>query len=202
MFKGYDALDKFCLFLFDKRHEGNITIAHNAKSFDRVFVQRWLIQNRPTADMHVIHSGQKIMQLTVKDYNIRMIDSLNFLQMPLAKFTETFGLDESKYSKGDFTAKVIFHLKFNTIENQNYVGSMPDISYYSSDTKSEKARLKLITWHEDLVKANYVFDFQQEMYRYCSQDVTILRLCCVQFRNSFLAETNMDHFVIAPLLHQ
>ena len=95
-------------------------------------------------DMHVIHSGQKIMQLTVKDYNIHMIDSLNFLQMPLAKFTETFGLDESKYSKGDFP------FKFNSIENQSYVGP---------DTKSEKARLKLITWHEDLVKANYVFDF-------------------------------------------
>ncbi len=32
------------------------------------------------------------------------------------------------------------------------------------------------------------------MYRYCSQDVTILRLCCVQFRNSFLAETSIDPF--------
>ena len=58
--------------------------------------------------MHVIHTGQKIMQLTIKDYNIRLIDSLNFLQMALAKFPETFGLDESKYSKGDFP------FKFNT----------------------------------------------------------------------------------------
>ena len=42
------------------------------------------------------------MQLTVKDYNFRLIDSLDILQMPLSKFPETFGLNESKYSKGDF----------------------------------------------------------------------------------------------------
>jgi hypothetical protein len=53
---------------------------------------------------------------------------------------------------------------------------MPAIEYYSPDTKSEKDREKLIAWHEELVKSNYVFNFEQEMYIYCSQDVTILRL--------------------------
>ena len=71
---------------------------------------------------------------------------------------------------------------------------MPDIEFYSPDTKSEKARSKLIKWHEELTKTNYVFDFQKEMHTYCSQDVTILRLCCVQFRDTFLAETNVDPF--------
>ena len=188
IFKGYDSLSEFCMFLFDRKHEGYTAIAHNAKAFDGVFIERWLIENRPTAEMHVIHSGQKIMQLTVKDYKIRLIDSLNFLQMPLSKFPETFGLDESKYSKGDFP------FKFNTLENQHYVGPMPDIEFYSPDTKSEKARSKLIKWHEELTKTNYVFDFQKEMHTYCSQDVTILRLCCVQFRDTFLAETNVDPF--------
>ena len=32
------------------------------------------------------------------------------------------------------------------------------------------------------------------MYKYCSQDVTILRPCCVQFRNAFLSETGVDPF--------
>ena len=82
-----------------------------------------------TADMHVIHSGQKIMQLTLNDYQIRLIDSLNFLQMPLSKFPATFGLDLSTYSKGDFP------FKFNTSENQNYVGPMPGLEFYAIDTK-------------------------------------------------------------------
>ena len=58
----------------------------------------------------------------VKDYNICLVDSLNFLQMPLS--------DHNKFSKGDFP------FKLNTCENQNYVGPMPDIKYYSPDTKS------------------------------------------------------------------
>ena len=108
--------------------------------------------------------------------------------MPLSKFPETFGLDESKYSKGDFP------FLYNTLENQNYVGPVPDIKYYCPDTKSTKDRAKLITWHGKLTKTNYVFDFQKEMYKYCTQDVTILRLCCIDFRKTFLNETGVDPF--------
>jgi hypothetical protein len=57
VFKGYDALNEFCQFLFSPAHESYTAIAHNCKGFDGIFVQRWLIDNRPTADMHVIHSG-------------------------------------------------------------------------------------------------------------------------------------------------
>ena len=64
--------------MFDRVHENYTAMAHNAKAFDGVFVQKWLIENRPTADIHVIHSGQKIMQLTIRDYKTRLIDSLNF----------------------------------------------------------------------------------------------------------------------------
>ena len=74
VFKGYDALNEFCLFLFSMEHKGFTAIAHNAKGFDAILIQRWLIENRPTADMNVIHSGQKIMQLFLPDYKIRLID--------------------------------------------------------------------------------------------------------------------------------
>ena len=58
--------------------------------------------------------------------------------------------------------------------------------------KSEKIRNDLITWHSKLTESNYIFDFQKEMYTYCAQDVTILCLCCMQFRNIFLSETGFD----------
>ena len=75
VFKGYRALHDFCDFVFSMKHKGYCLIAHNARGFDAVLIQRWLFQHRPTADMHVIHSGQKIMQLTIKDHNIRLIFS-------------------------------------------------------------------------------------------------------------------------------
>ena len=92
-------------------------------------------------------------------------------------------LDLSTYSKGDFP------FKFNTAENQNYVGPLPAIENYNPNMKSEKVRNDLITWHSKLTESSYIFDFQKEMYIYCAQDVTILRLCCMQFRNLFLSET-------------
>ncbi|XP_028413630.1 uncharacterized protein LOC114536480 [Dendronephthya gigantea] len=187
IFKGYSALNEFCEFLFSMKHKGFTAIAHNAKGFDAILIQRWLIKHRPTSDMYVIHSGQKIMQLTLNDYRIRLIDSLNFLQMPLSKFPVTFGLDPNKFSKGDFP------FKFNTFENQNYIGQIPDIEYYSPDIKSEKERTRLIAWHQEVMTNDYVFDFQKEMYKYCSQDVTILRLC-LEFCDLFLSETKVDPF--------
>ena len=170
---------------------GYCLIAHNAKGFDAVLIQRWLFQNRPTADMHVIHSGQKIIQLTLKDYEIRLIDSLNFLQMPLSKFPETFGLDLATQSKGDFP------FRYNILANQDYVGPMPSIDFYDIDTKKDvimKKRNEFIAWHKKLVEQNYIFDFQKEMYKYCAQDVTILRVGCVDFRKTFLSETGVDPF--------
>lgn len=138
------------------------------------------------------------MQLCVKDYNIRLIDSLNFLQFPLSQFCESFGMDPETFCKGDFP------FKFNTRENQNYIGSLPKIHFYSPDTKMEKERAKLIAWHGELTKNDYTFDFQKEMYRYCSQDVTILRLGCL-IHDSSISETNVDPFtyctIAASVMH-
>ena len=128
------------------------------------------------------------MQLTLADYQIRLIDSLNFFQLPLSALPEAFGLDLSLHSKGDFP------LKFNTVENQNYVGKLLSIEYYLPETKKPKAYEELLKWHQKISEDNYVFDFQKEMYKYCSQDVSILRLCCMTFRQLFLDETGVDPF--------
>ena len=140
--------------------------------------------------MHVIHAGQKIMQLTLKDYQIRLLDSLNFLQMSLSKCLETFGQDLCTHSKGDFP------FKFNLTGHQDCIGPMPSIDFYDIDRyqKDVKKRNEFKAWHKKLVEQNYVYDFQNEMYKYCSQDVTILRLCCVDFRKTFLSETGVDPF--------
>ena len=90
---------------------------------------------------------------------------------------------------------MIFLFKFNTVENQNYIGPVPDIKFYDADNKKDESkREKFIDWHKDLVKTNYIFDFQKEMYKYCAQDVSILRLCCVEFGKTFLSETGVDPF--------
>ena len=59
-------------------------------------------------------NGSKIMLMEIPAFNVRFIDSINFVPFPLALFPKTFGLKELK--KGYFP-----HL-FNKPENQDYVG--------------------------------------------------------------------------------
>ena len=188
MFEGENALDEFCQFLFDDKHKHFTAIAHNAKAFDSLFLLQWLMTNRPTADIRIIRSGLKILQLFVKELDIRVIDSLNWFQMPLSKLPKTFGLDESTFKKGDFP-----HL-FNKKENWSYIGPLPDLKYFSPDDLNSEKRLQLVEWHGEMRNANYVFDFQHELESYCKQDVAILRACCLKFRLLFLNEMSIDVF--------
>ena len=114
--------------------------------------------------------------------------------MPLSKFPETFGLDLTMQSKGDFP------FRYNILANQDYVGPMPSINFYDIDTKKDVKKWdEFIAWHTKLVEQNYIFDSQKEMYKYCAQDVTILRVCCVDFRKTFLSETGVDPFCYCPI---
>ena len=63
VFKGYNALHEFCEFLFATNHKNYIAVAHNAKAFDAIFIQRWLVENRPTADINVFVLVKKLCSL-------------------------------------------------------------------------------------------------------------------------------------------
>ena len=69
-----------------------------------------------------IYNGTKIMYMAVVKYNVRFVDSINYVNAALETFPKTFGFSELK--KGYFP-----HL-FNTPENQAYVGSIPPKYYY------------------------------------------------------------------------
>jgi len=85
------SIDQFCKWIFDKKHKNYTVIVHYGKGYDFQFVADWLLNHgiKP----YIIHNGQKIIQLEVKfDYNIRFIDSISFIQIPLRDFPKTFGL--------------------------------------------------------------------------------------------------------------
>lgn len=54
---------------------------------------------------------------------------------------------------------------FNTKENQNYVGNLPEPNMYGPDFMSISARETFLKWYAD--HKNDVFDFQKEMLEYC-----------------------------------
>ena len=180
IFQGIDTINNFCSWLIHERNRNATAIAHNGRAYDTYFIYDYLMRNNIVPDP-VIFTGSKIMYMRVgKGLNIRLLDSLNFLPMPLAKLPKSFGLNEKK--------KGFFPHFFNTPENENIVlPFLPDMKYYGPDTMSKSRREEFMTWYEE--NRNETFDFQKEMKEYCVSDVDILLNACCKFRQLLKEET-------------
>ena len=197
LFQGNDTIKKFCEWLLTKEHQDCIVVAHNFQGYDGYFIQNYL--NKNAIKYEVILRGAKILSMTIPMFNIKFIDSLNFIPMALSQFPKTFG--KTELCKGYFP-----HL-FNKEENQNYIGPIPDVDYYSPKTMKPEAREAFLAWHKEQVESNYLFDFKKEIVKYCRSDVAILRECCMEFREMLRDKTNgIDPFkkclTIASYCHE
>ena len=197
IFKGDHTVKDFCEWVLRKDHKKCIFVAHNFKGYDSYFIQDYL--NKECIQFDLICTGAKIMCLTVKEgWDIKFIDSYNFIPMALARFPETF--DRNELRKGYFP-----HM-FNRDDKQDYVGPIPEPHYYLPNTMKPEARQEFLQWHAEQVENNYVFDFQKEMESYCRSDVDILRKCCLDFREILEETTGVDPFkkclTIASVCHQ
>ena len=196
LFQGEDTVKKFCEWLLTPEHEGCIVVAHNFQGYDGYFITKFLIEN--AIKYEIIYRGAKSLSMTIPMFNIKFIDSMNFIPMSLAKFPKTFGQDE--LCKGYFP-----HL-FNKKENQNYVGPIPCQNDYGVNFKKPEERKAFIAWHQEQVENNYLFDFRKEIIKYCRSDVDIMRKCCLLYREMFRKETDIDPFdkslTIASYCHQ
>ena len=172
--------------LSDKNQRRVVAIAHNMQAYDGYFVVNEMY--RDGLEVSQIRNGAKILEL--EHFHVRFIDSLNFFAMPLKAFPATFGLsykdsngEELHYAKGYFP-----HL-FNTKQNEDYVGPLPDKSFYMPETMGVDDLKKFEKWHADQVKSNAVFDMRRDIKSYCAMDVTILREGCQTFQKLFQKET-------------
>ena len=126
--------------------------------------------------------GTKILSL--RSDRLTFKDSLCFLPFPLANFPATFGIEEM--------CKRFFPYKFNTLENQDYDGPMPDVSYYDPDGMSTTKKAKFEQWYAKKAAANYRFVIRREMEAYCESDVKLLKAGCQKFRNEFKQKADFD----------
>lgn len=178
-------LDEFCQWLFRKEHTNYTVIAHNAKGYDNQFIMKY-IYNQTSYKPFVVYAGSKIMTMSIKTkgMNIRFIDSLNFLTMPLAAFPGTFGIEELK--------KGYYPHTFNTETNKDYVGPMPPRNDFAPYNMKHDDCKKFKAWYKDKVDSNYVWDNAKELLEYCISDVDILRRCMIQFRQLYLDIAKID----------
>ena len=187
---------EFCNWLFTKDHQGCIVVAHNFQVYDGYFIQNFLNEN--CVKYEIVLRGAKILSMTVPMFNVKFIDSLNFIPMSLSKFPKTFGMEE--LCKGYFP-----HL-FNREENEKYEGPIPPEPYYMPNSMKPETRKEFHAWYKEQRDNNYVFNFNEEIIEYCRSDVDILRKCCMEFRELFREITNIDPFekclTIASACHE
>jgi hypothetical protein len=156
--------------------------AHNARGYDGHFILQDLFE-RGFECTEIIMCGLKVLKIDVA--NVRLIDSLSFFQQPLSSLPKSFGLD-SHVIKGYFP-----HF-FNIEENYDYEGSIPSIEYFGIKYMKPKTANECRIWHQSLIENNYVYNFKNELIKYCANDVKILTMSIMKFRRLFNSVTGID----------
>jgi len=82
-------------------------------------------------------NGLKIMCIRLE--HLVFLDSVSFLPFPLRWLPEVCGLT---------VAKSWYHHYFNTEENLDYIGPLPDVSYYAVNEIGEGERSEFSEWYE------------------------------------------------------
>ena len=114
----------------------------------------------------VLSTGQKTLYFEQgKKFNFK--DSLSFLNMPLDEFTKTFNFQELK--------KGWFPHKFNTPENLEYEGTIPDLDYYEPQHMKSSKKEALKKWHAEQVLKGDVWNTWNEMPDYCKSDLKLMK---------------------------
>ena len=167
-----------------KTHANSTVIAHNQSGYDGRFILKWCLNHglKPTK---YIRQESRIMYMSFQKFNLRFIDSMNFLLGSLESQSETYGID---------TLKGFFPHHFNTPENQNYIGKIPSKEMYGVNNMTYKKYTKdFEPWYnKECLQENWIF--KQAMKDYCRADVELLSKAVLKYRKIFKDKLDVDPF--------
>ena len=191
VWKGEGRIERFCEFLFLDEEEclanGDLKhtlFAHNASGFDSILILKVLCGNL-CEDPKVIFDGGKALQLKIGKVTIR--DSYRYFQTALKNLPKPFGL---QCVKGHFPHK------FNTFENQDYVGNLPDREFFGVEFMKEKDFADFDKWwvqRDGEIRSGTTppWNLQEELLLYCRDDVKILREAWLKFEERLFLITHI-----------
>lgn len=139
---------------------------HNLKGFYHELIVQVELQSYG-------HHGPGTKMLHFKHTSLTFKDSLSFLNITLANFTNTFGLVELKNGW--------FSHKFSKLENLQYEGKIPDLKYFETQHMDGNKKEECEKWHAEHFLKGDVWNFQSEMSEYCKSDVKLMKEGCVKF---------------------
>lgn len=180
------VLYKLFAYIFELLQKGLnvILVGHNMGLYDGHILLQYIFRNIKIfhAKPEIIVNGTKIYSINIGD-NLKIIDSLNFFGVALSKLPQMFGF--SGY-KGFFP-----HL-FNSNNHWDYIGKIPDKKYFMFECMKPAEKELFEEWWNEQTNSDRDWIFCEEIVKYCSNDVSILRRACVQFYNYFLQNFSFD----------
>jgi len=179
--KIFHNIDQFCHWLLQEENFGMVVVFHNGRSYDFHFIREWMLSNDHSWHFDCIKRGNKMISMTLTasvngKKKITLLDSISFLTSSLSSLAKQYGVSEKGY----------FPHRFNIPENFTYVGLIPDVKFFYEDSS------EFLQWHQEQVDNQVVWNFKEEIRKYCVQDVNILRLVFERFRKSVFVELKAE----------
>lgn len=175
-FYGDNCVVEFLDYVLSYNKCNNYVFAHNGSGFDAKFLLEAVMKT--DIKYEPLMRGSSILQLRVKTSQGRCGNNVMFHDSMLHLPGSLAGLLNGFFSADDpimSLSKGHFPHKFNTQENQNYVGPIPGIEFFSPETiklgegdKKFQKVLQLQEWHSSQTGE---WDFQKELVKYCDSDV-------------------------------
>jgi hypothetical protein len=189
VFFGEDCLQRFLMYMLSYNNGNNICIAHNASGYDTRLVFMAAIK-LAKARMEPIMRGAKFMQLKIGDKLI-FRDSLLHVKGSLRNLAKDFCSD-STLRKGHFP-----HL-FNSIENYDYVGPIPEKRFFDLAfiIRSRNEQEEFDEWYHSW-DDRQDWNFKEELEAYCIDDVKILAKIVKGYHEVCMAHTGMTPWLNA-----
>jgi hypothetical protein len=75
----------------------------------------------------------------------------------------------------------------------DYVGPIPDISYYGADDMRDAETNEFLEWYE--TQKTEIFNNRRMLEEYCQADVTVLWQACQVFRREFIQIGQVEVFL-------
>lgn len=158
-----------------------ILIAHNSRGYDGQFLLKFMIE-KLRWDPKVILCGGLIQSMQYERLIFR--DSLNFFSCPLSALPKMMGIQGVE--------KGFFPHFFNRKDTQNYVGELPSEIEYGIEDMRTPQREEFLKWYVEEKASGKIFNFAEEMLRYCRSDVSILRQASLKFRELLIQVGKTD----------
>lgn len=183
-----ESIREFLTTMLTVNDGNNRVLAHNASGYDSRLLFEEAMKLTVGVKCDTILNGGRFMRMALNKKTI-FGDSMNHLKGSLASLAKGFHLD---LEKGHFP-----HL-FNTEENFNYIGPIPEKRYFdlSFSCKSQKDIDDFNEWHSNWEGP---WCFKTQLRLYCRNDVKVLsKIVFLYHQNSMILLRKYPHVNISP----